>query len=97
MAKPSLFPARHSLCIICEGYEEEIYVKHLIGKNVWKSIYDFTFINAKGEGNIPARYQFEINKDAYELVMVFCDTDRHPIRNYLISKISGEEIRIKSA
>ncbi len=83
MAKPPLFPARHSLCIICEGYEEEIYVKHLIGKNVWDRIYDFTVINAKGEGNIPARYQFEINKDAYELVMVFCDTDRQPYTQYL--------------
>ena len=83
MAKPPLISTKHSLCIICEGYEEEIYVKHLIGKNVWNRIYDFTIINAKGEGNIPARYQFEINKDAYELVMVFCDTDRHPFTQYL--------------
>ncbi len=83
MAKPPLISAKHSLCIICEGYEEEIYVKHLISKNVWNRIYDFTIINAKGEGNIPARYQFEINKDAYELVMVFCDTDRHPYTQYL--------------
>lgn len=83
MAKPPLFPKNHSLCIICEGYEEEIYIKHLLGKNVWSRIYDFTVINAKGEGNIPARYQFEINKDAYELVMVFCDTDRRPYAQYL--------------
>lgn len=83
MAKPPLISSKHSLCIICEGYEEEIYVKHLIGKNVWNHIYDFTVINAKGEGNIPARYQFEINKDAYELVMVFCDTDRRPYTQYL--------------
>lgn len=83
MGKPPLFPSKHNLCIICEGYEEEIYVKHLLGKNVWSRIYDFTVINAKGEGNIPARYQFEINKDAYELVMVFCDTDRRPYTQYL--------------
>ena len=83
MAKPPLFSSKHNLCIICEGYEEEIYVKHLLDKNVWNRIYDFTIINAKGEGNIPARYQFEINKDAYELVMVFCDTDRQPYTQYL--------------
>ena len=83
MAKPPLFSSKHNLCIICEGYEEEIYVKHLLDKNVWNRIYDFTIINAKGEGNIPARYQFEINKDAYELVMVFCDTDHHPYTQYL--------------
>ena len=83
MAKPQLFTARHSLCVICEGYEEEIYVKHLLDKDVWNGIYDFTIINAKGEGNVPARYQFMINKDAYELVLVFCDTDRSPYTQYL--------------
>ena len=62
MAKTPLISAKHSLCIICEGYEEEIYVKHLIGKNVWNRIYDFTVINAKGEGNIPARYQDSYQK-----------------------------------
>ncbi len=76
MPKPQLFSAKHSLWVICEGYEEEIYIRHLLDKNVWNSIYDFTIINAKGEGSIPARYQFEINKDTYELVLVFCDTDR---------------------
>jgi hypothetical protein len=82
MSKPPLFSARHSLCVICEGYEEEIYVRQLLSKDVWSSIYAFTIINAKGEGNIPARYQFEINKDAYELVLVFCDTDRSPYQQY---------------
>ena len=32
----------------------------------------------KGISNIPARYQFLINKNAYELVLVFCDTDLSP-------------------
>ena len=83
MAKPPLFSAKHSLCIICEGYEEEIYIKHLLAKDVWSKLYDFTIINAKGEGNIPARYQYMINRDAYELVLVFCDTDRSPYTQYL--------------
>jgi len=83
MAKPPLSPTRHSLCVICEGCEEEIYVRHLLEKKVWSDIYDFTIINAKGESNIPARYQFMINKDAYELVLVFCDTDRSPYTQYL--------------
>ena len=83
MAKPPLFTTRHSLCVICEGCEEEIYVRHLLEKKVWSDIYDFTIINAKGESNIPARYQFMINKDAYELVLVFCDTDRSPYTQYL--------------
>ena len=83
MAKPPLFTARHSLCVICEGYEEEIYLRHLLEKNVWNELYDITIKNAKCESNIPARYQFLINKDAYELVLVFCDTDRSPYTQYL--------------
>ena len=82
MSKPPLFSTKHSICIICEGYEEEIYIRHLLDKNVWNSIYDFTIINAKGEGSIPPRYQFEINKDTYELVLIFCDTDRSPYKQY---------------
>ena len=83
MARPPLFTARHSLCVICEGYEEELYIRHLLSKDVWKKLYDFTIVNAKGEGNIPARYQFMINKNAYELVLVFCDTDHSPYTQYL--------------
>ena len=30
MAKPPLISAKHSLCIICEGYEEEIYVPDVL-------------------------------------------------------------------
>ena len=92
MAKPRTLFNRHSLCIICEGYEEEIYVKHLIGKNVWNDIYDFTIINAKGEGKIPARYQYVINKDEYELVLVFCDTDRSPYTQYRGVKVRINEM-----
>lgn len=94
MAKPPLFSARHSLCIICEGFEEEIYVRHLLAKDVWSNLYDFTIINAKGEGNIPARYQYLINKDAYELVLVFCDTDRSPYTQYLGIKDKINEMHV---
>ena len=92
MAKPPLLTAKHSLCIICEGHEEEIYINHLLEKKIWNDIYDFKVINAKGEGNIPARYQFNINKDDYELVLVFCDTDRSPYRQYLDVKSKINEM-----
>ena len=83
MAKPPPFTARHSLCIICEGFEEELYIRHLLEKKVWRDLYEFTLINVKGESSIPARYQFLINKDAYELVLILCDTDRSPYTQYL--------------
>ena len=92
MAKPPLLSAKHSICIICEGYEEEIYIRHLLDKNVWNSLYGITVINAKGESNIPIRYQYLINKDAYELVLVFCDTDRNPYRQYLDVKSKINEM-----
>ena len=92
MAKPPLLSAKHSICIICEGFEEEIYIRHLLDKNVWNSLYDITVINAKGESNIPIRYQYLINKDAYELVLVFCDTDRSPYRQYLDVKSKINEM-----
>ncbi len=83
MGRPPSLSRRHAICVICEGFEEEIYLRHLLEKKVWRESYDFTLINAKGEGSIPARYQYAVNRDAYELVLVFCDTDRSPYRQYL--------------
>ena len=81
--RPANLCAKHRICIICEGYEEEMYVRHLLAKQVWNEIYDFTVINAKGEGNVPARFQYAVNRDVFELVLAFCDTDRSPYRQYL--------------
>ena len=81
--RPVNLRARHRLCIVCEGHEEELYLRHLLGRQVWSDIYDFTIVNAKGEGNVPARFQYAVNRDIYEVVLAFCDTDRSSYRQYL--------------
>ena len=74
--------SRHSVCVICEGYEDYHYFRRLIELNVWNSAYSFTPINVKSASNIPARFQHEFQNDRYEIILVFCDTDKEPWREY---------------
>lgn len=74
--------SRHKICVICEGYEDIYYFNRLIALNVWDSSYSFTTVNAKSSSNIPARFQNEFQNDRYEIILVFCDTDKEPYREY---------------
>lgn len=74
--------SRHKICVICEGYEDICYFNRLIALNVWDSSYSFTTVNAKSSSNIPARFQNEFQNDRYEIILVFCDTDKEPYREY---------------
>ena len=91
MAKPPI-SYRHRVCVICEGLEDTEYFNRLLQLNVWRTdIYDFYPINAKSASNIFARYQDAYNNDAYEVILVFCDTDKAPYREYSLikNKING--------
>lgn len=70
------------ICIICEGAEEYDYLFRIRQLNVWDEIYKVELVNAEGNGNLPARYQDRFQNDAYELVLVFCDTDKKPYEQY---------------
>lgn len=84
MAKlPPLKTGAHKICVICEGAEDYAYLKRLDELKVWHSTYDFRLINAKSESNIFARYQDAYNNDSYEVILIFCDTDKAPHREYL--------------
>lgn len=72
----------HRVCVICEGYEDYYYFKRLMDLKVWDSAYSFTPINVKSASNIPARFQNEFQNDRYEIILVFCDTDKAPYREY---------------
>lgn len=74
---------KHKLCIICEGNEEYYYLNRLKHLDVFSRRYDFNLDNAKGNGNIPARYQDRYQNGSYELVLVFCDTEKKPHEQYL--------------
>ncbi len=86
MAKPPI-NYRHRVCVICEGFEDIEYFRRLVQLNVWQNdIYDFILINAKSASNIFPRYQDVYNNDSYEVVLVFCDTDKAPYREYSLIK-----------
>ena len=55
----------------------------MISLGVWNEEYCFVLENAEGNGNIPARYQDKYQNGAYDLVSVFCDTDRKPYEQYV--------------
>jgi len=49
---------------------------------VWNDQYDISLVNAEGNGNIPARYQDRYQNGSYEVVFVFCDTEKKPYEQY---------------
>ena len=76
------FSGKKKICIICEGNEEYSYLKKLNSLGVWSDQYEIVLSNAEGNGNIPARYQDAYQNDTYELVLVFCDTEKKPYEQY---------------
>lgn len=78
---PKIFD-KHKICIICEGNEEYEYIERLKALKVWSSQYEIIADNAGGNGNIPARYQDSYQNGSYELVLVFCDTEKKPYEQY---------------
>ena len=77
---------KHRICVICEGYEDYHYFNRPIALNLWDASYSFTTINVKSASNIPARFQSEYQNDRYEIILVFCDTDRSHTGNILLSR-----------
>lgn len=81
---------KYSICVICEGDEEFKYFEKLKSLNVWSEQYSFNLINAKSASNIFPRYQLIYNMDRYELILIFCDTDKAPHSEYkkIVEKIN---------
>ena len=78
---PKLFD-KHKICVICEGNEEYEYLERLKALKVWDAQYEIIPDNAGGNGIIPARYQDSYQNGSYELVLVFCDTEKKPYEQY---------------
>lgn len=77
-----LFLFAHKICIVCEGNEEFKYLKRLIELKVWSCSYQITLVNAQGNANIPARYQDLYQNGSYEIVLIFCGTEKKPNEQY---------------
>lgn len=73
---------KYRICIICEGKEEYKYLDRLYHLGVWNSQYDLTLINADGNGNITARYQDRYQNGSDDVVLIFCDTEKKPYKQY---------------
>lgn len=91
MHRPPNLERKHKICVICEGYEDFAYFNRLLELNVWNSAYEFYPINVKSASNISARFQDVFQNDKYELILIFCDTDKSPYREYIQvkQKING--------
>lgn len=76
------FLDKDKVCIICEGDEEYDYLNKLKNLKVWNDQYEVVLDNADGNGNIPARYQDRYQNGSYEIVLVFCDTEKKPYEQY---------------
>ena len=76
------FSDKHKICIICEGNEEYEYLERLKALKVWNEQYDISLVNAGGNGNIPARYQDRYQNGSYEVILIFCDTEKKPHEQY---------------
>lgn len=71
------------ICIICEGDEEKDYINALLNKKVFSEKYCFSDpINAKSINNIYNRYTDRYQSNSYDLVLIFCDTDKGPSEKY---------------
>ena len=70
------------VCIICEGPEEYDYLNRIKELGVWDKRYRVDLVNANGNGNLPARYQDKYQNGSYDVVLVFCDTDKKPFEQY---------------
>ena len=69
--------AKKRVLIIAEGYEEKPYIEKIIHFSNISDVYHFSpVVNAKGAGNLFARYQYEMQKGFHDIVLIFCDVDK---------------------
>lgn len=80
------------ICIVCEGYEEYEYLDKLIKLNIFDKAYDINLVNAKGNGNIFARYQDIYQRNKYHIIFVFCDTEHKPYEQFMDIKDKIDEL-----
>lgn len=74
--------SERKICVICEGFEELDYLNALINKAVFSNKYEFVLVNSKSINNISSIYQIRYQSNSYDLVLVFCDTDKLPSARY---------------
>lgn len=66
------------VAIVCEGDEETGYIYRLKELNVFSRNFAIKPINAGGIDKVFSVYHDTYSKDAYDIVLIFCDTDDEP-------------------
>lgn len=72
--------------IICEGFEEYDYLNRIKECAVWSQDIRVDIKNAKSINEISARYEYEYQNGAYELIVIFCDTEKAPYEQFITLK-----------
>ncbi len=67
----------HSICILCEGYEEFDYLTRLKDLNIFSKKYRLDLYNVKSLTSLYPRYTDMYNQNKYHLIIIFCDTERY--------------------
>lgn len=78
------------VAIICEGFEETDYMNKLNSCGVWNPNIIVDIKNAKSIDSISSMYQYYYQNE-YELVVVFCDTEKEPYDQFLKLKKSIDD------
>ena len=73
---------KYSISIICEGNEEFRYLDRLCQLKVFNGQYRFSLVDAAGHGNLSAFYQDRYQSGSFDLVLIFCDTEKKPFKQY---------------
>lgn len=78
--------SENRILIICEGYEEFDYIQRLKKCDVWDKSISVEITNAKSIDNISALYSYKYRLGNYNLIVVFCDTEKYPYKQFLALK-----------
>lgn len=74
------------MLIICEGDEEYDYLQKLKNCKVWNNRISVDLKNANSIDNIFASYRYYYSNGSYKLIVVFCDTEKEPYKQFLTLK-----------
>ena len=78
--------SENRILIICEGYEEFDYIQRLKKCDVWDKSISVEITNAKSIDNISALYSYKYRLGNYNLIVIFCDTEKYPYKQFLALK-----------
>lgn len=70
------------ICIVCEGDEEYYYLKKLKQIKLFNKKLTIDLLNANGIDKVFNVYSNAYQRDNYDLVVIFCDTDNDPFERY---------------